>query len=125
MSDFANRLAYRFLALPVLDACRVRGLLPALRARGALDAGQLAELARTDGATLDAVLGLLTELGWLARDEAGRHGLTPAGEKWVDEGAGETRGDEKGEADARRRLAALEVALAEGIEGSPTVSIGG
>ncbi|MGN4115608.1 GNAT family N-acetyltransferase, partial [Burkholderia gladioli] len=91
--------------------------MPALRARGALDAGQLAELTRTDGATLDAVLGLLTELGWLARDEAGRHGLTPAGEKWVDEGAGETRGDEKGEADARRRLAALEVALAEGIEG--------
>ena len=38
MSDFANRLAYRFLALPVLDAGRVRGLLPALRARGALDA---------------------------------------------------------------------------------------
>src|SRR5262245_3336001 len=66
MLEALNRYAHGFITVPVVVACRRRGLFEVLRTRGPIAAGPLArELGANEG-HLRVALRLLQSLGWLA-----------------------------------------------------------
>ncbi len=77
MLDILNRYTHGFIAIPVILACKNKGLFEHLNSQNKLTADTLAHTLGANGGHLQVALRLLHSLGWLSQDSAGAYTLTP------------------------------------------------
>ncbi|RKG92067.1 type I polyketide synthase [Corallococcus terminator] len=75
MLRLINRYAHGFVSVPVIVACKQKGLFSSLEQPKTLES--LAEALSANSGHLQAALRMLHALGWLSRDEAGTYQVTP------------------------------------------------
>lgn len=75
MLDLINRYNHGYLAIPVILACRDRGLFATLE-HGALSGAALVEGLNANSGHFAVALNLLESLGWLARSKGDTYSLT-------------------------------------------------
>ncbi|RCJ24917.1 hypothetical protein A6S26_17070, partial [Nostoc sp. ATCC 43529] len=75
MLDLINRYAHGFVAIPVILACRDKGLFELLQYK-ALTLEQLLQQLEANSGYLQVALRLLESLGWLERTQTGAYALT-------------------------------------------------
>src|ERR1043166_6171376 len=77
MLDVINRLAHGFVAVPVIAACRERGLFEVLQQAGGITVAELARQLGANDGHLEAALRLMRSLNWVSRDASLHYSLTP------------------------------------------------
>jgi amino acid adenylation domain-containing protein/non-ribosomal peptide synthase protein (TIGR01720 family) len=76
MLDVINRYLHGFVAVPVILACRKKGLFELLQHHGRLTREQIVESLGANGGHLQVALRMMRSLNWLERNEVGQYFLT-------------------------------------------------
>ncbi|MEG4395134.1 non-ribosomal peptide synthetase/type I polyketide synthase [Microcoleus sp. BROC3] len=76
MLDVINRYLHGFVAVPVILACRKKGLFELLQHQGSLTREQIVESLGANGGHLQVALRMIRSLNWLERNEVGQYSLT-------------------------------------------------
>jgi malonyl CoA-acyl carrier protein transacylase len=77
MLDVINRYLHGFVAVPVILACRKKGLFELLQHQGSpLTRQQIVESLGANGGHLQVALRMIRSLNWLERNEVGQYSLT-------------------------------------------------
>lgn len=76
MLDIINRYLHGFVAVPVILACKEKGLFELLEHKGELTLEQIVESLKANGGHLQVALRMMRSLNWLDRNEAGQYSLT-------------------------------------------------
>ena len=76
MLDVINRYAHGFVAVPVILACKEKGLFKLLQHHGSLTLEQIVERLGANAGHLQVALRMMQSLNWLERNEAGQYFLT-------------------------------------------------
>ncbi|NJL39308.1 MAG: polyketide synthase [Leptolyngbyaceae cyanobacterium SM1_4_3] len=76
MLDIINRYMHGFVAVPVILACKTKGLFELLEHQGELTLEQIVESLKANGGHLQVALRMMQSLNWLERNEAGQYSLT-------------------------------------------------
>jgi malonyl CoA-acyl carrier protein transacylase len=76
MLEIINRYAHGFVAVPVILACKEKGLFELLQHHGSLSLEQLIERLGANGGHLQVALRMMRSLNWLSRNEVGQYSLT-------------------------------------------------
>lgn len=80
MLDIINRYLHGFVAVPVILACKEKGLFELLEHQGYLTLEQIVERLGANGGHLQVALRMMQSLNWLERNEAGQYSLTDEAE---------------------------------------------
>jgi malonyl CoA-acyl carrier protein transacylase len=80
MLDVINRYAHGFVAVPVILACKEKGLFELLQYQGCLTLEQIVERLGANGGHLQVALRMMQSLNWLSRNEVGQYSLTDEAE---------------------------------------------
>jgi malonyl CoA-acyl carrier protein transacylase len=78
--DVINRYAHGFVAIPVILACKNKGLFEQLKHQGNTSLEQIIDGTVANSGHLQVALRLLQSLGWLSRDATGTYMLTEEAE---------------------------------------------
>lgn len=76
MLDVINRYLHGFVTVPVILACRKKGLFELLQHQGSLTREQIVESLGANGGHLQVALRMMRSLNWLERNEVGQYSLT-------------------------------------------------
>ncbi|GET41664.1 methyltransferase family protein [Microseira wollei] len=76
MLEKINRYAHGFVAVPVILACKQKGLFELLQHQGSLNLEQITERLGANSGHLQVALRMMRSLNWLSRNEAGQYSLT-------------------------------------------------
>jgi malonyl CoA-acyl carrier protein transacylase len=76
MLDIINRYLHGFVAVPVILACKEKGLFELLEHQGELTLDQIVESLKANSGHLQVALRMLQSLNWLERNEVGQYSLT-------------------------------------------------
>jgi hypothetical protein len=76
MLDVINRYLHGFVAIPVILACRKKGLFELLEHHGRLTREQIVESLGSNGGHLQVALRMMRSLNWLERNKVGQYFLT-------------------------------------------------
>lgn len=80
MLDIINRYLHGYVAVPVILACKKKGLFELLEHQGELTLEQIVESLGANGGHLQVALRMMQSLNWLERNEAGQYSLTDESE---------------------------------------------
>ncbi len=80
MLDVINRYAHGFVAVPVILACKEKGLFAFLKREGFMSIEQIIERLGANGGHLQVALRMMQSLNWLERNDAGEYSLTQESE---------------------------------------------
>jgi acyl transferase domain-containing protein len=81
MLDVFNRLAHGFVAVPVIIACRERGLFEVLQQGGEMTLPELVMKLQANSGHLEVALRMMRSLNWISRDGSLHYSLRPEAEK--------------------------------------------
>ncbi len=76
MLDIINRYTHGFVAIPVILACKRKGLFELLQNRKVLTLEQIADYLRANSGHLKVALRLMRSLNWLVQTNTGKYSLT-------------------------------------------------
>lgn len=76
MLDVINRYLHGFVSVPIILACKKKGLFELLEHHSELTLEQIVELLGANGGHLQVALRMLQSLNWLELNEAGQYSLT-------------------------------------------------
>ncbi|MBP5971591.1 SDR family NAD(P)-dependent oxidoreductase [Brasilonema sp. CT11] len=76
MLDVINRYLHGFVAVPIILACKKKGLFELIKHHDELTLEQMVELLRANGGHFQVALRMMRSLNWLERNEVGQYSLT-------------------------------------------------
>ncbi|MEH2004546.1 hypothetical protein [Nostoc sp.] len=76
MLDVINRYAHGFVTVPVILACKKKGLFELLQNHGSLKKEQIVEHLGANGGHLQVALRMMLSLNWLSQNEVVAYSLT-------------------------------------------------
>jgi amino acid adenylation domain-containing protein/non-ribosomal peptide synthase protein (TIGR01720 family) len=80
MLDIINRYLHGFVAVPVILACKEKGLFELLEHQGELTLEQIVESLGANGGHFQVALRMMRSLNWLSQNEVGAYSLTDEAE---------------------------------------------
>jgi|JFJP01.1.fsa_nt_gi Acetyltransferases len=80
MLDIINRYLHGFVAVPVILACKKKGLFELLEHHGSLTLEPIVERLGANGGHLQVALRMIQSLNWLSQNEVGAYSLTDEAE---------------------------------------------
>ncbi len=80
MLDLINLYTHGFVAVPVILACKKKGLFQVLQQQGSLTLEQMVDLLNANSGHLQVALRMMQSLNWLSQNQLGEYSLTPEAE---------------------------------------------